>query len=388
MKLSRAMAITGMIALAVVYLVVGPAFAQNVTSGSDKVSVGLYGQINRAILSANDGDTSNTFFVDNANSSTRFGFNAKVVGSEALTLGGRFEVEYKSNGSTDVSQQGANTGGSDGQAFNLRWADVDLTANFGKFYLGQGSTATDTSSEMDLSGTTVIGYSAVGDMAGGMYFYNKDTDALSDVRIKNVFSNYDGNGRQDRLRYDTPTFSGFRAAFSTFSIDTTDGGGTQQAKLALDGAAFWSGQLSDVKIAAALGLSAYPSDADSGKKSLVNGSASALWNGLNLTLAAGSLSLDKDTAGGRDNSNFWYLKFGYTRAFWSIGDTAMAIDFTQANDVAAKSDEAQSWGLLFNQKLANWASEVYAGFRFHKLDRSGANYDDISAIMIGTRIKF
>jgi hypothetical protein len=391
MKLSKRAQVIWMLALLSAFFLAVPflASAETVVSGNDKASLSLYGQINRAILSANDGDTSNTFFVDNANSSTRFGFKARVQGSQKLSLGGRFEVEYKSNGSTDVSQSGANTGGSNGEAFNLRWADVDLQTTFGKFYLGQGDTATNGTSEVDLSGTTVIGYSSVGDMAGGMYFYDKDANAVSGVTIGDVFSNLDGNSRADRLRYDSPSFSGFKAAFSTFSVDTADGDGQTQAKLALDGAAFWSGQFSDVKVAAALGLTQYPSDATSARKHLVNGSVSAIWQGFNATLAVGSLSLDEDkTSDGRDSSNFLYLKFGYSHQFWEIGDTSMAIDFTQANDIAAKDDKAQAWGLLLNQKLANWSSEIYAGFRFHSLDREGASYDDISAVMVGTRIKF
>jgi hypothetical protein len=52
------------------------------------------------------------------------------------------------------------------------WVD---TPAFGKFSLGYGSTASDGTSEMDLSGTGVIGYSSIADMAGGQLFYDKRT---------------------------------------------------------------------------------------------------------------------------------------------------------------------------------------------------------------------
>jgi hypothetical protein len=41
------------------------------TKGGDKVSVQLYGQVNRAFLAADDGDSSDYYFVDNDNSSSR-----------------------------------------------------------------------------------------------------------------------------------------------------------------------------------------------------------------------------------------------------------------------------------------------------------------------------
>lgn len=44
-----------------------------VRSANDKVSVTLYGQLNRAVLYTNDGEGDSWYFVDNDNSSTRIG---------------------------------------------------------------------------------------------------------------------------------------------------------------------------------------------------------------------------------------------------------------------------------------------------------------------------
>ncbi len=48
---------------------------------------------------------------------------------------------------------------------------------YGKLFIGQGHTASDGSSEVDLSGTSIIGYSALSDMAGGQW------ELTTDVRM-------------------------------------------------------------------------------------------------------------------------------------------------------------------------------------------------------------
>ena len=80
------------------------------------------------------------------------------------------------------------------KAFDDRWIDAQFTSKrFGKLYLGKGSTASDGTSEMDLSGTSVVGYASVEDMAGGILFYNDDTDALSTATVGSVFNDFDGS---------------------------------------------------------------------------------------------------------------------------------------------------------------------------------------------------
>ena len=363
----------------------GLATAETKLSETDKASLSLYGQVDRAILYANDGDEDYLFHVDNDHSSTRIGLNAKSLGSEKLTVGANFEVEIQSNTSNNVSQGNTNE---DGVTFAERKMDVYFQFAAGKITFGQGSTASDGASEVDLSGTTVTGYSDATVMAGGIQFFDDDANALSGVQIKNVFNNYDGNSRKDRFRYDTPSFSGFSLGASTYSVDVNDNG-EDKTKPVYDVAARWSGQFGDVKGVAAVAYSDYPEDDDSPNENLVNGSASVIWQGINLTLATGNLSLDPDDpTDDRDNSNFYYAKLGYLQDYWGIGETAIAVDFNRANDVLAKDDEATAWGLLFNQNLSNWSSEVFAAYRNYTLDSDGPDYKPISVVFAGARVKF
>ena len=87
---------------------------------------------------------------------------------------------------------------------------IDLiydTAGYWIVYLGQGSMASDGVSEFDLSGTGVITYASVSDLAGSIGFREKGA-APSATDVGAVFSDLDG-ARRLRARYDTPSVNGF-----------------------------------------------------------------------------------------------------------------------------------------------------------------------------------
>ncbi len=60
----------------------------------------------------------------------------------------------------------------------------------------------------------MIAYTSFADIAGGMQFYDSDTDDLSNIKVSSAFNNFDGLSRKSRVRYDTPTFYGFGLAAS------------------------------------------------------------------------------------------------------------------------------------------------------------------------------
>ena len=244
---------------------------------------------------------------------------------------------------------------------------------FGKFSLGWGSSASDGTSEVDLSGTTVIGYSSITDMAGGQLFFDKNAAELSDTQLFTVFGNMDGLGRDERIRYDSPSFNGFTVSASYI----TDGGG--------DVALRYSGQISAVKIAVAASYADPGSTTELFDEQLA-GSVSVLHDsGFNITLATGTR--DHKEAG-RDDAGYVYAKLGY-RANWSpMGITALSIDYGHFADLSDNGDDADTLGFQMVQDLHDWGSEAYMGYRLHTLDRINENYDNINAIMIGMRVKF
>ncbi len=94
--------------------------------------------------------------------------------------------------------------------FNERHMDIWIE-KWGTLRLGQGDTATNGTSEVDLSGTAVAAYSSVADVGGGFEF--RDNGDIG-ITVRDSRSNFDGLSRKDRVRYDTPRWAGFFASGS------------------------------------------------------------------------------------------------------------------------------------------------------------------------------
>jgi hypothetical protein len=335
-------------------------------SANTGIKLAISGQVNRMVTAAYDGDDTKLFNVDNVNSSSRL----RVVGSartEAFTIGTNFEFEMRSNASTEVSQINEDTGI---QGFRERFIEAFFAHDdLGKITIGQGSTAADGTSEMDLSGTTVIAYSSISDTAGGLLFFDDDANALSGTSIGNVFNNFDGLSRQDRIRYDTPTFAGFTAAVDAIS--------NQRWSTALR----WSGKSDALSAAAAFGYSDPGGDRDW----VLSSSASVLHvpTGLSLTLSASG----RDNPD-RDDALSLYGKLGYQKDFFTFGRTHLGLDLARNDDIAVEGDEATSIGFSAVQNIKNYGIELFGLYRWHELDRRGADFADVHIFTLGTRVRF
>ncbi|NNK96506.1 MAG: hypothetical protein HKP41_19340 [Desulfobacterales bacterium] len=343
-----------------------------VTSSLSNVNLSLYGHINKAAMYVNNGDTSKWYVVDNSNSQTRLGLRANVETVNDWNIGGRIEYGIVSNASSDVNQ--LNTDDATSTNFKLRWAEVSFRHDkYGKLSLGKGDSASNNSAEVDLSGTTVASYSGYSDMAGSSLWYEGRTDTLTNLEIGNVFSNFDGLSRTDRIRYDTPSFGGFSVATSANSGD------------AFDGALFYNRKFSGTELAAAIAL-ANPGDIKPGVDSQVSGSISAMFPvGFNATFAAGGQDLD---ISGRDNPTNWWAKLGYQTKFYEAATTSFSIDYGETSDLAQDNDKLKSWAIAAVHNISDWGTEVYMAFRMHQLDRNGTDFDDIHVFWTGARVKF
>ncbi|MCB1832417.1 MAG: porin, partial [Geminicoccaceae bacterium] len=227
-------------------------------------------------------------------------------------------------------------------------------------------TASNGTSEVDLSGTSLIGYSSVSDMAGGILY--RDDGELSTISVGDAFSNLDGLSRDDRIRYDTPSFAGFKLSGSLVADERAD--------VALR----YSREFGGTEVAAAAAFSRKPDDFDR-----VNGSASILLaNGISVTAAAGTEDVDARD----DDGMFYYGKLGYQSQFFSVGNTALGIDYQYGEDIGADGDETSSFGVFAVQNIDDLATEFYLGYRYYDLDRDNTDLDAINAVLTGARVKF
>jgi hypothetical protein len=343
-------------------------------SGGDLVQVKMYGQVNRAFMHADNGNEDQLFHVDNDNSSTRIGLKGKAKVSDTLSTGINFEAEWQKNASNKVRFD--NVGGDD-DGFTLRKFELFLDSkNLGKLSMGQGDTASNGTSEIDLSGTSVAGYSDTNTWGGDIVFYDNIGMADGPATDK-AFNNYDGLSRAERLRYDSPSLAGFKISTSLVEEEQWD--------VALR----YAGEFAGAKVKAGIAYADKGTyDPTSDDDTQFNGSVSVLLDmGVSATFAYGSLDYD-DPAETRDPESY-YFKLGYqTKALTEMGKTAFSIDWMSSEDIAAVNDEGDVWGLQVVQKVKNWGTEFYGAYRQFSLDRAGADFDDVSIFAAGMRIKF
>lgn len=355
-------------------LMAGPALAQSaddyVASGGTGIRLSFSGQVNRGVLFTNDGEGNDQFFVDNDNSSTRFRFLGEGDIDDNWTAGINIEIQAESNSTASVTQDQEN---STGDFLSERKLEFYFeNANTGRLTVGQGDTASNGVSEVDFSGTSVVGYSGVEDSAGGIQFRDGDGNLDGVTTVGAAFSNLDGLSRQDRVRYDTPSMAGFTLSSSV---------GSQNI---YDVAVRYTGEFGGVKLGGAV---AYSSDAN--EDEIINGSLSLLHlnTGLNLTLAGGSL--ERDDAGDTRDTTFGYIKAGFqTNGLSSMGKSSFAVDYALNDDVIQAGDESTSYGLMAVQHIDSISTDIYAGARNYKLERPGSDFQDVAVLLVGARLKF
>ncbi|MCI5167479.1 MAG: hypothetical protein D3903_15635 [Candidatus Electrothrix sp. GM3_4] len=354
------------------------ASALEVKSGYDNVELKLYGHINRAVMSVDDGDESKVFHVDNTHSESRVGLKGKVKASESLTIGGNFEGQWQANPSDQVSMD------EESISAELKERKIEVYFDFdkiGKFSIGKGQMASDDSSEVDLSGTALAGNSGVADAGGSFSFYNNTPAVLAEgedaknITVSNVFNQMDGLSKKNRVRYDTPSLGGFSLGVSAGEKEMTDGALTYSGKFA-DG----------TQLKAAVAYS------DPGKYyTQMNGSASVLFGfGLNLTVAGGTRDLDDMPVKG-DDPTFMYGKIGYKAKIFSVGSTACSFDYGMFENVKNQDteEEGTAYGVQVVQKLSDYNTELFVAYRNFELeDNTNADYEPITLAMGGVRLKF
>ncbi len=343
--------------------------SRTVISGKKGVKLTVSGQVNRGVLFADNGDDSDIFYVDNDNSSTRVRFIGIGELTEDITVGSQIEVQFESNSTAAIRIDQDSSAGPNNFTERKLELYVD-SGRFGRLWLGQGDTASNGTSEVDLSGINVIAYSGIADMAGGIAFSD---DNVLGPRINQVFSNFDGLSRDDRIRYDTPSFSGFKG-----SVSAIEGG-------AADAAIRFAGEISGTKVVAAAAF-ANANSKDANDFTQYNGSVSVLTPiGISVTAAAGTRDLDRVSG---DDPIFYYGKLGYTFDVVEFGATSVGIDYAVVDDLEQEGDEARSYGIFAVQRYDKIGTDFYIGARNHELDRPSSNFDDVLALMVGAKVRF
>ncbi|MFV3077951.1 hypothetical protein [Niveispirillum fermenti] len=345
---------------------------QIVQSGNNKYKLTLTGWVNRMVTYADDGVDNDFTFTDNNGASSRFRLTGAAKLNDEWSAGTDLELEAISANSRSSGLY------TDSGSFSLNERKIEFyieSTRLGRLTVGQGDTASNIASEVDLSGTANLGgYSDIGATFGGIQMRNKATGAFGGT-INALFSNLDGLHREDRVRYDTPTFGGGFVG----STSVTEGG-------AMDAVLRYSGKMGGATVAGALAYSNSDSrdlaGFDFGDQ--VNGSISVrLENGFSVTVAGGT----RDQKAGFD-TNFWYGKLGYMAKMNSLGNTAFSIDYFTQDDLGVRGSEGDAYGAWIVQVIDGLATDLYAGVRNHQYKTPTTNFHDVTAVMTGARVRF
>lgn len=336
-------------------------------------SFDFYGHLNFGIFSVDDGVESQTYFTDNDVSNTRVGFNLENDLGEDRSLRFVFETGVGLNGSSAVSF--------DNTSLDFDWNKTELrrveliykTPDIGIFSFGQGSTATDMTTEADLSGTGVVAYSGIADL-GGNIEYRDSGDGFTGVTVNSAFSNFDGAGRRLRARYDTPSFKGLVLSASAGTEVLIAGNNNKY----YSAAATYTAEHGDIKVDGRFGRT-WISDSND-----ILGGSFALFHeptGLSIALSAGK-NLDNDGA------KYVYGKLGWEQRWLNFGTTALSADYTDGSDYGIDGSVSRSVGLAVVQNVDDYRLEIFASYRNYDFDSSGVDYRDIDLFVVGARWKF
>jgi predicted porin len=336
-------------------LAVAISSALAVPMAAQAVSFNLSGQLNRAIMFADDGVASDIFFTDNSVSNSRFRLTGSEDMGNGMTAGFNLEwaasinsndyVAIKQGG--DKSLAGANKGG----ALSARKNEIWFSGNWGKLSVGQGQTATDGMGDADLSNTWLADFSTPVSWGGAMTFRTAGAaGAKSTIKMFNATTYFDGHSRRARIRYDTPAFGPL-----TISVDAS-----QNDAWGVKGYVYTSLGGGDLSLALA-----YASGDNRFGRSDYGGSLSYLFSqGTNITLGW----QDRDfAAAARNTATHWYAKLGHR---W--GNNAVSISYGETDDVLANGSEASSIGLGFVHSIPKPKVELYASYHNVSLDSAGA----------------
>jgi len=404
--------------------------AAPVTSGGNRVTLSLSGQINRALLYGNDGDASKVRQVDNSNSSSRIRIVGEAHPTANTVAGINLETQITPNSSANETLTQNLPQSASNVTFTIRQAELYAgNPRYGEVRLGFGSTASYLTSQVDLSGTAIASYVNVADFDGGFAFRQtaaarvpggaKGSFVLSPVgaygpAVGSVFNYFDGLGRDDRIRYDTPVWEGFQLSISAvdggafdfglrfareyhgFRIAGGFGGAFATARNhAEPGAYGYAGVPAGAGGISLGGTNSAPNtpttaDVTADGSNQFDGSISVLFdNGFNATLAAGTREPDyRDPTGAKLSPTLLFGKLGYQHRFLPIGVSAFSADYAQNDDLIFARDRARAWGVAAVQNIDRFGMEVYLAARYQTLDRTFAKYHPIIAVLFGSRVRF
>lgn len=404
--------------------------ATTVRKGNRKVSLTVSGWLNKTILIWDDSIRSDAYVgIDNEAAQSRWRFTG--LGKISPDVSAGFLYEFAGHGSLTGAVNQSNGGDDRGFGQTLRQANVWLESKrLGKVTLGLASQATDGIAEIDLSRTEAVAGSAVDSWIAS--FRSNVGGVYTPFTMYEFFpGNFDG-GRDQLIRYDSPTIGGFilSASISGGSIYPEAASSalppTGPRQTEWDVALRYAGEWNGFRYASGIGYhegvitdSTQTGGSAGGtfgvrlvpNKTLV-GSSSLLHvpSGVFFSWASGWLQFDDGLPGlapgvgiGGAEMRYLYLKGGVLANLTPLGQTSFYGEYYRMEkkiDSAADGiilfpgvdSTSEMWGFGVVQHIDAAAMELYASYRFYDspdiVVPGVGTFGDFHMIQLGTRIKF
>jgi hypothetical protein len=344
-------------------------------NGNDN-GVVISGAITRSLMYTDNGDSNDWTQVDGGDDNSRLRILVSGKMTESIAVGGIWEANLPTlndddstanNNSTTATEGNTTAGGA--KAFALRKVEVTFThATMGKLSIGSNGTASDNKPSLDSTGSNNSGMTA-----GGLQMVF-DSTALTETAntAGAAFSSYFG-GTTARVRYDTPSIAGFKAAVAFGDGNFWDAGLTYGATYG------------DFQVAAAVQLAHGGGTATSETYGggIAVKHASGISAGAHMGAEAGGVSATIE-------GSSWGAEMGYTTtAVSNLGATSFNVVYAESSEATLADYDAELIGIHFQQNLPAGV-DLYANYEMTSFDDNNAatSLDDISMFLVGTRLKF
>jgi len=373
--------------------------------GNRKVSLTVSGFVNEMVMFWDDGQESNVYEVTNGTGPSRFRFVGEAKINSEWSAGYYIEVQTTSAASNSVTQDNDDAGG---PSLSLRQSNWFIkSSRLGQIRVGQLSPATD---DIILGSPANLGHASSSDIGltgGGLQFRNAATGALSGISINNLLDNLD-TARRNAVRYDTPTFQGFRLAAAWGEDDYWD--------IGLWMANTWG----DFKVVLNIGYLEDTEGNGFGSVFAVNpatgfccggpnfqefkGSAGAMHVPTGLFVDGAWVHREFDSTQGngvvrlREDYDYWHIRGGIERKdLTPLGLTTFFGAYANGQDPNVtvgtnSSQEIDVWSIGINQQISAAAMDIYLVYKNFEADVTTAgvpvDLDDIDIVYTGAIIRF
>ena len=354
------------------------------------------GQLDRAFTVADNGNETDYASVDNIGSNSRFRFTGNEKMANGMNVGFIYEMSVVQYGSTEFDI-GKNSGGGDVN-LDTRKIDIYLEGDFGKVSFGKGDGAGYYANMMDYSGTLYYGGGAWYTLySSGISFVDDNGNQL--YKIGQTNSVFNAVGRQERIRYDSPSIGGL-----VLSTSLDNGNAYELAAryhVDLPGAKLATGlswvDTNDLNIEASPtnGQPLTPGSEFKAKQVLSASASLLLDGGLNFTVSYGNDKTDAMANAGQANQEGFDATNLFGQVGYLTGAHHFAVNYGETKDLIVEGTKGSQIGLAY---VYDWSSAVrlFSSYHLYSLDLPSSvktaegwgDANDISQLYAGIRVAF